>query len=292
MDRDACQFLELEEGRRIAFAEYGTPAGRPVFFFHGWPSSRMMAELTDLPARELGLRIISPDRPGIWDSTFQANRRLLDWPPVVEALANHLGIRRFHVLAISGGAPYAFATGHRLGDRVRALGIISGAVPFSDLTDHRGLLPLYRWMIWFYRHQPRLLRAIFYLVRPIASLELLLRMARSLLRTLPPADAEALRDSRAFNICFESQRKAWGSSADGVIADAEIYGRPWGFELSEVRVPVRLWHGKQDRAFAFQLAEDVAKRLPNCVAKMVDNEGHFSLPIRHMREILSDLVAI
>jgi pimeloyl-ACP methyl ester carboxylesterase len=178
-------------------------------------------------------------------------------------------------------------------DRVRAVAIVSGAVPFTDLTDHSGLLPLYRWMMWFYRHQPRLLRALFNMARPIVSWRTSLRMARGFLRMLPKSDAEALRDHAAFNICFESQRRAWrGSGADGVISDAEIYGRPWGFRLEDVDVPVRLWHGKQDRAFSFRLAEETATRLPNCVARYIDNEGHFSLPIRHMPEILADLIAV
>ena len=54
----------------------------------------------------------------------------------------------------------------------------------------------------------------------------------------------------------------------------------------------RLWHGKQDRAFSVHLAEEVAKRLPDCNARFIDNAGHYSLPIRHMREILEDLVSV
>jgi pimeloyl-ACP methyl ester carboxylesterase len=286
-------FLSLKNGGRLAFVEYGSPGGEPVFFFHGWPSSRTMAELTDAAAREVNVRIISADRPGICDSSFAPDRKLTDWPNVIEQFADHLDIEQFRVLAISGGAPYAYVTGWKMPDRVRAMAIVSGAVPFADLSDHRGLLPLYRWMMWFYRNQPGLLRASFRLVRPIISWRTSLRVARSFLRTLPQPDAEALRDNAAFNICFESQRRAWrGSGAHGVMADAEIYGRPWGFRLEDVDVPVRLWHGKQDRAFSIGVAEETARRLPNCVARYVDNEGHFSLPIRHMREILADLIAV
>jgi pimeloyl-ACP methyl ester carboxylesterase len=289
---DEFKFLPLKNGGQLAFVEYGAANGRPVFFFHGWPSSRTMAELTDSAARELNLRIISADRPGICDSSFQRNRQLLDWPDVVRQFADHLGVERFSVLALSGGAPYAYVTGLKLSDRVRAMAIVSGAVPFADLSDHGGLLPLYRWMMWFYRNQPRLLRASFYLARPIVSWRTSLRVARKFLHMLPQPDAEALRDNAAFDICFESQRRAWrGSGARGVMADAEIYGRPWGFRLEDVDVPVRLWHGKKDRAFSFRVAEETAKRLPNCVARCIDNEGHFSLPIRHMREILEDLMA-
>src|SRR6202030_1811808 len=98
--------LRLQSGGHVAYDEYGDPRGVPVFFCHGWPSSRTMAELTDAAARELGVRIISPDRPGIRDSSFQPNRKLVDWPQIVEQLADHLRIQQFRILAISGGAPY------------------------------------------------------------------------------------------------------------------------------------------------------------------------------------------
>src|SRR6267143_3676980 len=97
------QFFRRQNGAIVAFSEYGDPNGTPVFFCHGWPSSRTMAELTNAAARDLGVRIISPDRPGISRSAFQANRKLVDWPPVLQQLADHLEIERFHMLAISGG---------------------------------------------------------------------------------------------------------------------------------------------------------------------------------------------
>lgn len=292
MEKDF-KVLPLQGGGQLAFGEYGAPNGEPVFFFHGWPSSRTMAELTDAAARELSLRVISADRPGICDSSFSVGRKLTDWPEVIEQFADHLGLDQFRILAISGGAPYAYVTGWKMPGRVRAMAIVSGAVPFTDLSDHSGLLPLYRWMIWFYGNQPRLLKLLFRVARPIISWRASLRMARSFLRTLPPPDAEALRDNAAFEICFESQRRAWrGSGTEGVMADAEIYGLPWGFRLEDVSVPVRLWHGKQDRAFSVRVAEQTANRLPNCVSRYVDNEGHFSLPIRHMNEILADLIAV
>jgi homoserine acetyltransferase len=74
--------------------------------------------------------------------------------------------------------------------------------------------------------------------------------------------------------------------------DAQIYAQPWGFAIEDVRVPVRLWHGTQDRAFAVRLAEEIAKRFGNCKARFIQDEGHYSLPIRHMREILEDLISV
>lgn len=285
--------IKLENGAVIAFEEYGNANGEPVIFCHGWPSSRIMARLTDDPARDLGIRIISPDRPGISGSSLQPDRKLTDWPQLVERIADHLAIRDFRMLAISGGAPYAYATAAAMPERVRAIAIVGGAPPITEVNDTHALLPLYRWMLALYRTRPGLLRGLFYLARPILSLRPPVRLRPLVLKMLllRPCDAESLRDAAAFEAIFESQRRAWRASAEGVMADARIYAEPWGFALEDVRVPVRLWHGKQDRAFSVHLAEELAKRLPNCKARFVDGAGHYSLPIRHMREILEDLIS-
>jgi len=285
-------FVQLQDGAIVAFEEYGDPNGAPVIFCHGWPSSRTMARLTDEPARDLGIRIVSPDRPGISSSSLHPNRKLTDWPCVVERIVEQLDVREFRMLAISGGAPYAFATAVAMPQRVQAIAIVGGAPPMAELVDAQGLLPLYRWMLALYRTRPRLLRRLFYLARPILSLRPPVRLRPLLLKMLMlrPTDAESLRDAAAFEAIFESQRRAWLGSAEGVMADAQIYAQQWGFAIEDVQVPVRLWHGKQDRAFSVRLAEQVAKRLPNCKARFVDDAGHYSLPIRHMREILKDLI--
>ena len=286
------KFIQLQDDAVIAFEEYGDANGVPVIFCHGWPSSRTMARLTDRPARDLGVRIISPDRPGISGSSLHPDRKLSDWPRVVEQIVGHLGIREFRMLAISGGAPYAYATAVALPQRVRAIAIVAGAPPMAELVDAEGLLPLYRGMLALHRTRPRLLRRLFYLARPVLSLRPPIRLRPLLLKILMlrPCDAESLRDAEAFEAIFESQRRAWRGSTEGVMADAQIYAQPWGFAIEDVRVPVRLWHGKEDRAFSVHLAERVAKRLLNCKARFVDDAGHYSLPIRHMREILKDLI--
>jgi hypothetical protein len=52
-----------------------------------------------------------------------------------------------------------------------------------------------------------------------------------------------------------------------------------------------MWHGTEDHNFSYHLAEKVAARLPQCSLRIVPDEGHYSLPILHAREILEDLLA-
>src|SRR5215467_6069542 len=286
--------VQLRDGAILAFQEYGDPTGTPVIFCHGWPSSRTMAQLADQPARDVGVRIISPDRPGISGSTMHFDRTLSDWPSVVKRLVDDLGLNHFRILAISGGAPYAYATAVAMPGRVRAIAIVGGVIPFAELTDFKGLLPLYRWMLTFYRYRPQVLRQMFRVVRPFLSIRAPIRFRPLLLKMLllRPCDAASLRNEAAFEAIFESQRRAWRGSAEGVMIDAQVYAQPWGFAIEDVHVPVRLWHGIEDRAFAVQLAEDIANRFPNCKARFIQREGHNSLPIRHMHEILEDLISV
>lgn len=285
------EVLQLAGGGHIAYDEYGDPRGRPVLFYHGWPSSRSMAQLTDEPARKLGLRIISPDRPGINGSSFVAERTLADWPRVLRALVSYFKLERFRVLAISGGAPYAYMSGWTLPQQVEAIAVVSGAPPIAELADHAGLWRMHRWMLALHAKNPALLRKLFRVARPIACMRMSLRYRPFLRLALQKMDAEALRDQVAFEACFESSRQAWRASLEGLMADAEIYAKPWGLALEEIPTPVRLWHGTRDRTFSYKLAEELAGRLRVCELHVVEGAGHYSLPIRYMDRILADLTA-
>ncbi len=275
-------FLDLSAGQRVAYEEYGDPAGAPVFFCHGWPASRLQGAGCGYEARDLGLRIISPDRPGIGRSSFQACRRLLDWPPLLAEMADRLGIERFRMLAVSGGGPYAFAAAWALPERVAAIAVASGAPPLSSETDLASLLRVHR-------RQPEVLRFLFRCARPFAAVRPPRWMEPLILRLVPCADADALRGADVFRGSYECFRESWRGPAAGVATDAEIYAHPWGFPLEEVRAPVRLWHGKSDRSFDWKLAAAMAARLPDCTARFLEGEGHYSLPIRRYGEILQDL---
>src|SRR5437879_2598801 len=244
--------VQLCDGAVLAFEEYGDPSGVPVIFCHGWPSSRTMAQLADEPARALGVRIISPDRPGISGSSMQLDRKLSDWPSLVQRLVDDLELREFRILAISGGAPYAYATAVAMPERVRAIAIVGGVIPFAELKDFNGLLPLYRWMLAFYRTRPQLVRRSFQLARPFLSFRAPVRLRPLLLKMLllRPCDAASLRDNAAFDAIFESQRRAWRGSAEGVMDDARSYAHPWGFAGEDVGVAARAWHGKEARPCA------------------------------------------
>ena len=125
-------FWSLADGRRIAYAEWGEPDGFPCLLFHGSPGSRLMGKYFDEPARRAHLRIIAPDRPGFGRSDRVEKYTLLGVAEDALALADGLGLDRFAVVGVSGGAPYVYAISTLAPERITIGGVISGLAPIAD----------------------------------------------------------------------------------------------------------------------------------------------------------------
>lgn len=98
LDNDKSDTLLLPDGRKLGYAQWGSPTGRAVLFVHGHPGSRLDgAHLHDLGLK-LGARIIAPDRAGMGWSSPHPGRTLLDYPKDLEHLVDHLKLESYGVL--------------------------------------------------------------------------------------------------------------------------------------------------------------------------------------------------
>lgn len=69
----------LSIGRKeLEYYEFGAEdsAAHPLLFHYGLPGSASMASLAHDVAKQLGVRVIAPNRPGCGRSTFDPNRKL------------------------------------------------------------------------------------------------------------------------------------------------------------------------------------------------------------------------
>src|SRR5579884_3041111 len=132
--------LCLDDGRQLAWQEYGDALGWPVAVIHGTPGCRLLPVSIDRDAAEAGTRVVSVDRPGFGRSSFSPNRQLVDWSADLRSLVDHLGWQRFSVVGYSGGGPYALLSGLALGDRIAAVGVVAGVGPL-DSPERRAAMP-------------------------------------------------------------------------------------------------------------------------------------------------------
>ena len=240
------------EGNYLGYAEYGDPNGYPILIQHGLIASikdyQIFKRLIDT-----GARLICVARPGYGESSPYMMKNIAEWGEIVSGLVNELGLSQFDVLGISSGAPYSYAIGYKLPDRVRNLFILSGTPALYDDTVLS---------FWPYPVQKK---------TTIAEMQ---KLAHDLFFShLSKEDLarDEIKDSM-INDCF------------GIALDLKLRCIDWGFQLSDVKAKVYMRHSKSDNSVPFITAEITSKLLPNCRFEIRENDVHFS------QQVLDDFI--
>jgi len=277
--------ITLPDGRKLAYAEYGAPDGHPVLYFHGAPSSRLEPLMFgDDALRRLGLRVVAPDRPGMGGSDFQPGRGFSHWSADVTSLADALALRRFSVLGNSGGAGYAAVCAAKIPERIHAAVIVSGGWPMHWPEARKGLPFPNRLFLGFSRYAPFLLPPMLKMMAgsPDDPIEETLAIFK---KTVPPADYAAIEQPGRLDALMRSTREAMVQGMRGCVWDMRLHVRESDFGIDEVRMPITLFHGEQDRNAPIGLARRVAATLPDARLITYASEGHLATPCNHLDEI-------
>ncbi len=286
------QQIQLPDGRKFGYDERGAPNGKPLFYFHGSPSSRLEASLfvsEDL-LQSLDVRLIAVDRPGMGLSDFQPNRRLLDFPKDILALADHLKIERFAILAYSLGGPYGLACAYAIPNRLTKVGVLSGAALFTEPELVKNVNDGTRRFLNLPRENPLAARLFLSLLGVMAGIapKLFVAQAKSL---LPQPDRDIVLPDPAFQKMFiKMVREAMRQGTRGAFHESLLSITDYGFHLQDIQTPLLLWHGEADQNIPVEMARYAASAIPKCEAKFYPNEGHLSLFKKYAEEIVRTLV--
>lgn len=272
--------VTVGDDRTLAYAEYGDPDGRPVFAFHGVLGSRLTWALCDGPARELGVRVVAPDRPGFGGSAYQSGRALLDWPADVAALADHLAVDRFSVAGFSGGGPHAAACAHALPERVRSVSLVSSVAP---PVTHDSADPLNHAVLSATRLVPGFSQTAF------GTAAWLAKHARSqfqatLVGGAASPDRELLRGPAGDFFAADAAEGFRGGSR-GSAHDLPLVGSDWGFDPGALSQSVTLFHGAADATVDVAMARAFGDLLADCDLHVTD-DAHYSTYVRNREAIL------
>jgi pimeloyl-ACP methyl ester carboxylesterase len=272
----------------LAWYEAGDPAGLPLFYFHGWPASGYQGIFLDACGKKLGIRIISPDRPGIGASAPQPGRSFSDWPQTVAMLADHLGLSTFRVMGVSGGCPYSLHTAAALPDRVLAAATVCGPAPLTKENKDK-IFWAFRLLLPMQKLPPRVLAPGFHATAWLTKGSIDRMPLKALIATMSPPDRAVFHDALGRDVITTSFRKSFQQGVKWTIEEGRLYDRDWNLDFLTITVPVRLWHGGRDKHLPAAMSEWVKDRLPNAHLTLKPEDGHFSLPIKRHEEILRDL---
>lgn len=276
----------LRDGRALAYAEWGPLKGRPVLHFHGVPDGRFSWGGGSVCV-DRGIRLITVDRPGIGGSDPKPGRAVADWSADVEELAEQLGLDRFAVSGWSAGGGYALACARGLGPRIDAVALAGG----SGRLDQPGFVgQMSTAAAWrLAKHVPPAMTLAYSALARLAS-----RNPRAAQKVIAAGASKADRavisrpdvGPRLVSAYLEASRPG----GRGLTEDMRTMLSPWGFDPSEIRVPVHLVHGKRDTVAPPAHAEHWIETLRDTHIVWVENAGHFLLE-DHAGEILDALAA-
>jgi len=276
------QFFELGD-RRLAWRQYGDPAGRPALVVHQGLGCSVLPRGSDSLARDLGLRLICPERPGAGRSDPHPDFSFEAVGADMAALVRSLGARDLRVVGFMAGAPFALCAAAQLGGDVSRV-MLASARPSGQMTEteadraHR--------MVLFRR---RLLRnswladLMFALLRRQLSPRQVERFVRT--AASAPSDAAYLADHPGVvgYIC-EYIVESLAVTSRGIADEVKCAARNPTLDLSGLTAPVSVWHGADDPMAS---AEGIVAWMGGRVTetRVFPDVGHF-MPLRQWPEIL------
>jgi pimeloyl-ACP methyl ester carboxylesterase len=255
--------ITTPDRRTVRFYDSGPigASGLTLIWHHGTPQTGRILDPVAGPAAERGIRVVSVARPAYEGSTAIPGRSVADASADVLRVADSLDIASFISVGASGGGPHALGCAVLAPERVSAVLLFAGIAPYTTDFD------------WF----------------------------------AGMADSSALRaglqgtDSRAkhaetaeFNeasfiardwTALSGEWKSLGSDSglaealgsQGEIDDDVAYTSPWGFELSDVTVPVLLVQGDSDRIVPPSHATWQHEHIRGSELQMRPGDGHVSV---------------
>jgi pimeloyl-ACP methyl ester carboxylesterase len=279
-------------GTPLMVRQAGDPDGRPLVYFHGTPSCRLEPAVADVLCAELGIRLVSFDRPGYGESPARPFS-LASIAGDTATVADALGIARFATTGQSGGGPFSLACGAVLGDRVTRVGVTAGPAPFHEMpgaldrlddndTSAVALLPdrtasAARFAVGF---EP--FRAL-----GQASDQQIIEGFKGM---SSPRDRELLDRPELGSALAATIRGAMPYGTSGGGWDNVAWVGPWDIDLDAVRQPVHLWYGGEDTFCPAGTGEWLDERLPTATLVVRAGDGHMGV-MEHIREIVETLVS-
>lgn len=266
--------LRQDDGRVIAVEVAGDDDGTPVLLCHGLADSRLAARWFGPAARQLGLRLIAPDRPGTGGTDPRLLSVLADWTAEATAVLDALDVGSAAVLGVSGGGPFAAACAACLPDRVRSLTLVAplGQPDWPAI----GMAPGERFSLTLARHAPDFsgwsMSGLAALARQKP--RLFLRLAAT---AQPDVDIRALQQPAMRESFLTCYLEAFRQGSRGVAQDLRVLTRPWGFELATITAPTRIHHGDADMTVPVSHAHRYASAIPGSHLHIHPGHGHFSI---------------
>lgn len=281
----ADEHLVRPDGRTVAWTETGE--GIAVLRLPGTPGSRWSLPVDLSLWSELGLRVITTERPGFGRSTRLPGRKFREHSDDLAAILDHLGLERVHLIGGSGGGPHVLAFAAHHPDRIVAATVRVG-YPLLNDDEYDQMLPanadVFRAARAGDEQRVRELLADGNEDGPMAVLD-------AAMATAPQSDRDVMKEPAWRASVEKGLTEAFAQGIDGWVDECLAIDGHWtDIDLTAIRTSITWWHSRADRNCPFPAAQRLVDRLPTATMRELPNGGHLE-PTRWAREITTELLA-
>jgi pimeloyl-ACP methyl ester carboxylesterase len=283
--------MQLPDGRLFEYSAAGDPDAELLVFCVGTPSAVVEFPYVAEAAAARNLRSVICSRPGYGGSTRNEGRTVADAAADTAALADHLGADRFLVAGWSGGGSTALACAALLPDRVRAAVVLAGTAPPIEAGEV--------WTTWFSPEMADEVRAL--TIKPPAELvheyeQAAKAFAELTADGLTNSDDQSDADKAALievpevaEWLAQSIKSAASTGIWGWLDDDKAWAKPWGFNVADIRVPVIIRHGDEDRFVSIEQGRWLATHIPSARFDEMPGGGHTTVGVP-IDPVITDLL--
>lgn len=229
--------INLSGDRALAWSEWGDADGRPVILCQGagMASAIPFGEQT---AKDLGLRVLSVDRPGLGKSGADPEKSFESWVEDIKDLLDFVKADQAFAIGFSQGAPFALALA--ASGLVDGVAIVSGqdelAFPgmFAKLPDEL------KGMVSLACDDPDRLEAD---IACMATADWLWQMIEG----MSGEEDRAFYASASFAPLYrDALASGFAQGASGYARDTRLAMGRWSFNVENIKQDVQLWYGLKD----------------------------------------------
>jgi pimeloyl-ACP methyl ester carboxylesterase len=287
------QTIRTSDGRALEVVSQGPPDALPLVFHGGTPIAAVLYPPIVDAAVDAGLRFITYSRPGYATSDPMPGRSVADAAADVAVVLDAFGAQQFVTIGWSGGGPHALACAALLPDRCAAASTIAAVAPYPAAGID--------WLAGMGEENVEEFGAA---LQGESALSAYLKEEAVGLSQVTASDLDdALGDlvsdldrasltGRFAEWAAVSFRKAVSTGIAGWRDDDLAFVKPWGFDVTQIKRPVALWQGAQDRMVPFSHGQWLAAHMPTAKARLLQGEGHLSVGVGAFGLIVEDVVRL
>ena len=278
--------IPLPDGRILAVAEYGDPAGKPLFFFHGTPGSHLLAGLIAEEAKKNGFRLFAPDRPGLGFSSQHPARTYGSFAEDIAVALDYLKLPQTALIGISGGGPYALGMAAKHSARLSKVVLLSPWwFPHGVADAKHGLNPVIRSFAWLCEHAPAITKLTAKLASKVGKKhpeQVVANMKRHATRDDKKLLADPALSTQLVQDVAMSFRQEWS----GQWRETQLCFEKPDIDVAHIQLPIDIFHGMEDNIVPFHYAQKLAASLPHGTLHADAEGGHF-VALRLQEEVFA-----